>query len=159
MKQTGPPRKPTALKILQGSFRPHLAAPHEPKPEIEIPPVPAQLSDEAKVEWGRISQELVQLGLLTRIDQAQLAAYCEFRADFLHACTMCQAKDGQDRKVIKTAAGNFVENPYYSIKKRSAEMMHKFATEFGLSPASRTRINAEPVEPVKSSNWKGFGTK
>lgn len=159
MKRDGPPRKPTNLKILQGTFRPSLAQPHEPKPEADIPPVPAQLGDEAKLEWDRISVELMQLGLLTRIDQSALAAYCEFRADFLHATTMCAMKEGQDRKVIKTAKGNFIENPYYTIKKRSAEMMHKFLTEFGLTPASRTRISAEPVAPVKPSNWKGFGTK
>jgi P27 family predicted phage terminase small subunit len=152
VKRDGPPRKPTKLKLIQGTFRQDRAVGHEPKPDIEIPQVPAHLSDEAKVEWGRVSQELAQLGLLTRIDRAALAAYCECWADWVEASRLCATKDGQDRKVIKTAAGNFVENPYYSIKKRSAELMHKFLTEFGMTPASRTRIDASPLPAGKLGN-------
>jgi P27 family predicted phage terminase small subunit len=152
MKRTGPPKKPTNLKLIQGTFRKDRVAGHEPQPEIEIPPVPAHLSDEAKVEWGRVSQELYQLGLLSRIDRAALAAYCECWSDWVEASRLCATKDGQDRKVIKTAAGNFVENPYYSIKKRSAELMHKFLTEFGMTPASRTRIHASPLPAGQPGN-------
>lgn len=146
------PRKPSKLKLIQGTYRKDRVAGHEPKPEIEIPPVPSHLADEAKVEWGRVSQDLSQLGLLTRIDRAALAAYCECWADWVDASRLCASKDGQDRKVIKTAAGNFVENPYFSIKKRSAELMHKFLTEFGMTPASRTKIDASPLPVAKDGN-------
>lgn len=152
------PKKPTNLKVVEGTFRKDRALANEPKPELEIPAVPPHLSDEAKVEWGRVSQELHSLGLLSRIDRAALAAYCECWSDWIEASRLCATKDGQDRKVIKTAAGNFVENPYFSIKKRSAELMHKFMVEFGMTPAARTRINVlvsdEPEE--KETNSKGY---
>jgi phage terminase small subunit len=35
---------------------------------------PPHLSDEAKVEWGRVSEDLYRLGILTKIDRATLAA-------------------------------------------------------------------------------------
>lgn len=135
--KTGRPRKPTNIKLVEGNFRKDRAFENEPKPEIEIPQVPPELSDEAKVEWGRVSQELAQLGLLSRIDRAALAAYCENWADWLDA--MQQVR--QYGKVIKSPTGSVFENPYFSIKKRCAELMHKFLTEFGMTPASRTRIN------------------
>jgi len=153
VKRSGPPKTPTNLKLLRGTFRQDRVAPNEPKPEAVIPPVPSHLSDEAKVEWGRVSQELYQLGLLSRIDRAALATYCECWSDWVKA-TMKVHETGE---VIKTAAGNVIENPYYSIKKRAAELMHKFLTEFGMTPASRTRINAEPVPQEPSDRWKGFG--
>ena len=154
--KTGRPRIPTALKLIRGTQRADRMNPNEPKPAVDIPPAPAHLSDEARAEWERITPELAALGLLSRIDRASLAAYCEFWADFVQACAMCATKEGQDRKVIKAATGTLIENPYYTIKKRSAELMHKFATEFGLTPASRTRINAVAPEPEKSSRWNGF---
>ncbi len=153
----GPPKHPTNLKLLKGTFRKNRSATSEPQPEAAIPQVPEHLSDQAKVEWGRVSQELMTLGLLTRIDRAALAAYCECWSDWIDASRLCAAKDGQDRKVIKTGAGNFIENPYFSIKKRCAELMHKFLVEFGMTPASRTRINVEPKAPEKSKGWAGFG--
>ena len=77
LKRSGPPKKPTSLKLIQGTFRSDRALAHEVKPDTVIPPVPAHLTDEAKVEWGRISQELYQLGLLSNIDRAALAMYCQ----------------------------------------------------------------------------------
>jgi P27 family predicted phage terminase small subunit len=152
LKRSGPPKKPTRLKLIQGTFRKDRAIPNEVKPAVASPVVPGHLSDEAKVEWGRLSQELECLGLLSRIDRAALAAYCECWSDWVEACRMCATKDGQDRKVIKTVAGNFIENPYYSIKKRAAELMHKFLTEFGMTPASRSRINAMPKDGGAKAN-------
>lgn len=174
MKHSGPPKKPTRLKVIQGTFRADRATVNEPKPEPGIPVVPAHLSDEAKVEWGRVTQDLEALGLLTRIDRAALAAYCEWWSDWVDATRKCIGESGKDLKVIKTgerilydaegriterSGGNFVENPYYSIKKRAAELMHKFLTEFGMTPASRTRISAKPVEAEKVTGWKNFGAK
>ena len=157
MKRTGPPKKPTILKIVQGTFRNDRAVPNEPQPELGVPTVPAHLSEEAKAEYARVSLELYALGLLTRIDRAALAAYCECWSDWVSASGLCASKDGQDRKVIKTAAGNFIENPYFSIKKRAAELMHKFLTEFGMTPASRSRINvegnAQKTEHNRSDNY------
>lgn len=146
------PKTPTALKLIKGTFRADRAAKSEPRPEVEIPPVPAHLSDEAKAEWNRISEELAQLGLLTRIDRAALTAYCDVWADYIEASKFCATKDGNDRKVIKTAAGNLVENPYFSIKKRSLELMHKYLVEFGMTPASRTKIDASPLPAGKPGN-------
>ncbi len=156
MKRTGPPKKPTTLKLVENTFRADRAPTNEPKPELAIPAVPEHLSVEAKAEWGRVSQELFQLGLLTRIDRALLAAYCEAYSDWVDATRMCATKDGADRKVMKTAAGNLTENPYFSIKKRSMELMHKFAQEFGMSAASRSRIN---VLVDESGNGKANDNK
>ena len=139
------PKKPTNIKLVQGTFRKDRVSRNEPKPKIEIPSVPEHLSDIAKVEWGRISQDLAQLGLLSRIDRAALAAYCDCWSDYVEAARMCATTDGKDKKVIKTAAGNFVENPYFSIKKRCLEIMHKYLVEFGMTPASRTKIDASPL--------------
>lgn len=171
--KTGRPNLPTQLKLVKGTLRKGRMAKTEPRPEPAIPSVPAELSDAAKVEWGRISQDLLGLGLLARIDRAALAAYCEAWSDWLDATEKVARlgkviktgekiieKRGQDGAVItERSGGNFVENPYFSIKKRCAELMHKFLTEFGMSPASRARIHAEPPaeKPQDNKKWGGIG--
>lgn len=167
MSGAGRPPKPTKLKLIQGTFRKGRAK-NEAKPEAAIPHVPSQLSDEAKVEWSRISSELMKLGLLSQIDRAALAVYCQCWADWADAAD----KVNRHGKVIKTgerivehkdgsiekSGGNLVENPYFSVMKRSAELVHKFLTEFGMTPASRTRINAAPGDDKPAAGWKGFGS-
>jgi P27 family predicted phage terminase small subunit len=169
--KTGRPSIPTSLKLVKGTARKGRMK-NEPKPQMEIPSVPPELSDAAKVEWGRISQDLFQLGLLSRIDRAALAVYCEAWSDWLDA-TEKVARLGKviktSEKVIQKAdgtieksGGNFVENPYFSIKKRCAELMHTYLVEFGMSPASRTRINADPIPACSQSSgsgdrWSGLG--
>lgn len=149
MSISGPPKKPTRLKVIEGTFRADRAVTNEAQPEIALPQPPEHLSEGALLEWNRIAHELFTIGLLSRIDRAALAAYCEAWSDWVDACRLCVTKDGQDRKVIKTAMGNFIENPYYTIKKRSAEIMHKFLTEFGMTPASRARIDIDAADVAK----------
>lgn len=139
------PKKPSALKKLHGTYREDRAPSQEPAPVLGDPSAPPHLSPEARAEWKRVSKELLQLGLLSHIDRAALAAYCECWSDWVEASKLCATVEGKDRKVIKTAAGNFVENPYFSIKKRSAELMYKFLVEFGMTPASRSQIDVYKI--------------
>src|SRR5262245_55563949 len=112
----GRPRKPTALKEAEGTARPDRAV-NEPRPMTDIPKIPPHLSKEAKKEWRRSAEELASLNLISRIDRATFAAYCETWSDWVDACE----KVKEFGKVIKTKSGNFIENPYFSIKKRCAE--------------------------------------
>lgn len=137
----GPPKKPTSLKLLTGSYREDRVAKDEPQPKKNMPKAPKHFSPLALEEWDRIVQELYDLGLMTNLDRAALVAYCEFWEAYVKSAEKLQ-KMGL---VITTQAGNQVENPYFSIKKRAAELMHKFLIEFGMTPASRTRISATPL--------------
>jgi len=49
----------------------------EPKPPAAIPKCPRHLDKEAKKEWRRMVKELEPLGVLTRLDKAVLARYCQ----------------------------------------------------------------------------------
>lgn len=140
----GPPKKPTALKLVEGTYRGDRVARNEPKPKVAIPKPPRHLSATALEEWNRIVRELADNGLMTNLDRAALTVYCDLWANYV------EASEKSKKMVIETAAGNLVENPYFSIKKRAAELVHKFLIEFGMTPASRTRVSA-PLSKVKES--------
>ena len=54
-------------------------------PAIEVPGVPRHLWPEARKEWRRISQELVTNRLVSKLDRAALALYCQWWAKWVWA--------------------------------------------------------------------------
>ena len=63
----------TAVGIVIGAL-PGLTSTMEPTPDPEIPAAPPHLSPEAREEWDRLALELYELGILSTIDRAALAA-------------------------------------------------------------------------------------
>ena len=68
---------PTAIKELEGNPGKRKINEAEPKPEKKAPPCPKWLEPEAKKEWRRLSKQLEQIGVLTEVDQAAFASYCQ----------------------------------------------------------------------------------
>ena len=153
----GPPPKPTHLRLIEGKRNRHPGV-KEPAPKRGIPAVPAHLSGEAKAEWHRIARELNTIGLLTRIDRAALAGYCQAWADWVEAedqlakygkvvkspvRTVTRRKHGSGDEETEHMGGVPMASPFLSIRNRALEFMHKFLVEFGMTPASRSRISVE----------------
>jgi len=116
----------------------------------------------ARKEWKRLAPELYRLGLLTRLDRAALAAYCIAcgqleeveqelsRMKKLHREMSRLRKKNPGMKmevsngmVSITSNGNAVMEPLLSVRKQAMEQMHKFLAEFGMTPASRSRIEVD----------------
>jgi P27 family predicted phage terminase small subunit len=140
--------KPTALKMLQGNPGKRALNANEPKP-TGIPSCPRHLSAAAKQEWKRISRELIAIGLLTKIDRAALAAYCAAYARWIEAEDNV-AKFGH---VVKAPSGYPIQNPYLSIANTCLDQIRKFATEFGLTPASRSRLQISAAPATTNDEW------
>jgi P27 family predicted phage terminase small subunit len=95
--------------------------------------------------WGRHTDPFQQRGLaklrlLTSLDRAALAAYCNAYALWAEAIEAIQ-KYGA---MVKS-----MQSPYIAIANRQAEIMMRIASEFGFTPASRSRI-ATPSESEPS---------
>jgi P27 family predicted phage terminase small subunit len=82
--------------------------------------------------------ELGPLRILTHLDRAALAAYCAAYALWAEAVEQTQ-KYGV---MVKSPSGYPVQSPYVSIANRQTEIMMRIASEFGFTPASRSRISA-----------------
>ncbi len=148
----GRKKTPSNLKILKGTDQPCRMNPDEAEPDLAIPSPPDHLSQDAIVEWGRVSQELYQLGLLSRVDRAALAAYCQAYGRWCEAERQI-AKSGM---MVRTTNGNVIQSPLVGIANKSLEMMHKFLTEFGMTPAARARVQAKKPED-QNEKKQGFG--
>lgn len=141
MAAIGRPPKPLALKILEGNPGHRPLNRYEPKPRPIAPPCPRWLEPEAKREWKRISRELEALGLLTVIDRAVLAGYCQAWARW-RAAEEVLTREGT---TFTTPNGYRQQRPEVSIAQKSLQLVAKFATEFGLTPSARTRLGVHYV--------------
>ncbi|MCH8342474.1 MAG: phage terminase small subunit P27 family [Planctomycetes bacterium] len=138
----GPKPLPTQLKLARGSRR--VTDPLEPIPPVVRPTRPAHLSRTARSEWDRIAPELERLGLLTKLDRAALAAYCQAYGRWVKA----EKEAAMHGLVVKTKDGNLIQNPYLSIANKAMRQMHEFLVEFGMTPSSRTRVTVvPPIDP------------
>jgi len=147
------PKKPTNLKIIQGTFRKDRATPNEPKPNINIPSPPDHLSKEALIEWDRITPILYNLGLLSDLDMVALAAYCQAYGRW----TQAEMELKGSGIIIKTQNGNVIQNPLVGIANQAMIQTHKFLVEFGLTPASRSKVSANKQDDKKADPWGAFG--
>ena len=139
MAQRGRKPKPTALKELEGNPGKRQLNINEPKPLAKAPSCPKWLDPEAKKEWKRLSKKMEQIGILTEIDMAAFAGYCQAYARW-KAAEEFISKHGS---IVKTPSGYWQQVPQVSIAQQYMKAMQKFAEQFGLTPAARSRIVAE----------------
>ncbi len=155
----GRKRKPTALKLIEGTYRKDRAPKHEPKPKqtAQVPSAPSYLGTKAKSEWKRIAKELHDMGVLTRIDTKTLANYCQAYDDMLTARGLLEAHNlanPTSHNVLRTVGGMVRTHPYMIQMREHRKDMMAFAAEFGLTPASRSRVSAKM--PNADDDWDEF---
>jgi P27 family predicted phage terminase small subunit len=147
----GRKKTPTKLKIIKGTNRKDRQNKKEPVVPIKIPSAPDHLSKEALIEWDRVSNQLYKLGLLTDIDMAALAGYCDAYGMWVKS----RNELNSESLTIETTNGNIIQNPLVGIVNQSREHMRKFLTEFGLSPASRAKVTAKDTDKEKDE-WDEY---
>ena len=144
----GRPKLPTELKILKGTLEKSRVLKDEMKPDkiTNIPYPPDWLGDVAKKEWYAITKELHKLKMLTNLDLSMLAVYCNEIQTYIE----CQEiiKNKSRVQTIKNPDGSLKsqnQSAYQRIANDSVMKAIKIASEFGLTPASRTRIGTGQI--------------
>jgi P27 family predicted phage terminase small subunit len=134
---------PTALRIVTGNAGKRPLNTREPKPVTAIPTCPAHLSATAKAEWKRLAHHLHDLGVISELDRSALAAYCQAYGRWVEA----ERKLKETPILLRTPAGYVQPSPWLAISNKNVELMHKFMSELGLSPVSRSRVTTRPLGP------------
>jgi len=136
MAQRGRKPKPTALKVLEGNPGKRPLNVNEPKPINKAPACPKWLDDDAKKEWRRLSKQLESLGVLTELDMAAFAAYCQSYSRWKSAEEFI-TKHGM---IYKTSNGSWASVPQASESHKYFKDMARLCEQFGLTPSSRSRV-------------------
>jgi P27 family predicted phage terminase small subunit len=148
MAPRGPKTKPTQLKVLSGTARKHRLNVDEPRPEAAQPDAPDHLTPAARREWDRVIEQTVSLGIMTELDRGALAAYCQAYGRWVSAETalarMAEKDLVTEGLILRTKAGNLIQNPLVGAANKAMADMVRYAAEFGLTPSARTRVVASP---------------
>lgn len=159
-----PPRKPTKLLKLRGSFNPTRdgrARAHEPQPVGDLAEPPPNLTDAQEEVW-RYAVQHMPPGVIKKVDRDLFVAWCE-AVDRFNTARLMQAMLDRDSKLkllIKTENG-LAPSPYNDILDKCAKTMIRLAQEFGFSPAARPAIRQDwPVinhdDDTPPDPWAGL---
>ena len=90
-----------------------------------------------------MARMLARHGVMTELDAGALARYAVVWCRWLDA----EAEVKRRGPVVKTEAGNIIQNPFLSVANECLLQMAQIESEFGLTPSSRSRIRmAEPAD-------------
>lgn len=127
--------KPTAVAELQGNPGKRPLNKREPKPKSEVKK-PRGMSRGAKRFWTDHATELERLRILTGVDVPALRLAAEH-----YALAVLAAKELHATGLtVKGADGTPKKNPVAQVFKDNSLAFKAFATEFGMTPSSRTRL-------------------
>lgn len=175
----GPLPKPAALRALEGNpGKRALNLAEGINPQVEIPSAPKHLGPEARKEWKRITPFLEELGLISGLDRAALALYCQAVGRLSELETAFNGKVDRyvaDEKMTYsdavyaasysvTPSGYAQQSVIVQLIKSHREQVNRYLMHFGLSPAARGRVQAsnyvQPtlpgIEPAPTSAPQGF---
>lgn len=153
----GPAPKPDALRVIQGGRDRRPADLGDGvHPAVEVPSIPKHLGREARKEWKRVTPHLEALGLISQIDRAALAMYCQAYGRMVELDTAFARKVSalvvaEDLDYYDAVARVSVESTPSGYRQMSAlagmirslrEEVLKYLAQFGLSPSSRSRVIA-----------------
>ena len=143
---SGPRPTPSHLKVLRGTGQPCRMNPEEPKPDIvhAVPPPPETLNADGKQAWNEIAKTLTDIGVLTVADlgmlevlATQFGMFRKLRKEvYKNGMTDTDGKTTDEMKTLL----------------QLGEALRKGKIEFGLTPASRTKVSGKKID-VKKSAW------
>lgn len=136
MGKRGPAPTPTNLVILKGNPGKRPINKAEPKPAPIAPSCPRFLDKTARQEWRRMVKLLEPLGLLTQVDRAALAAYCQCYSEWVRANEILAEKG----MTFTTPNGYVQQRPEVAIRQKARNDMLRFAARFGLTPSDRAGL-------------------
>lgn len=143
----GRPRKPTSLKLIEGTSNPGRIPKNEPKPAPVKPRIPGYLRGEGKKHWNELAPKLERLGILTEVDGDTLGTYC----DAYHRWREAEVHIRRDGSVIAMGRdGYLAPNPWISIRNRALDDMRRLAPELGIGAASRSRIEVKKADGAEN---------
>jgi P27 family predicted phage terminase small subunit len=156
MGKRGPRPTPTAVLKLRGTHRPHRTR-NEPEPPPGTPPCPAWLDEQGKNTWGQLVPQLEAMGVLREVDANALGRYCVLWGRWRAAEDFLQ-KNGSVY-TLKDEAGKVravMQFPQVSIAHKLALALARLEAEFGMTPSSRSRIQALPRDQDEDDPLREF---
>jgi P27 family predicted phage terminase small subunit len=140
------PRKPSALKIIEGTARADRMNPAEPKPSISLLDAPEHLSAQALETWAQVAPILAQMRVLSIADPIALERLCEVYAETRRLRAVIEAEGYTYETASVTGERMLRANPAVAMLADADRRLLAWLRSFGMTPADRGRVSAAPEE-------------
>lgn len=168
--------KPSHLRLVGGNAGKRPINKKEPKVKKGAPIAPKWLSPKAKAAWPRAVKLLTDMGVLTVADGFALEMLCEAYADLLTARAAVQLpvlgvskqKDGELTSFVLAEGGEVTyvtygkngamirNRPEYALIADAERRLKASLSDFGLTPAARSKIQANNGDQEEEPEEKYF---
>jgi len=147
----GPPKKPTAILKLRGSWR-GTSRPSEPQVESSKIPCPSWVSATAKKYWDEIATVLAGMQVSTVADCGAMVLLVDALSQYVHARNIV------DEEGITTegSVGNTVAHPAVGIRDAAWARAMKAMVQFGMTPSSRAAVTTSKKKDDKPDGKSRF---
>ncbi|WP_243077734.1 phage terminase small subunit P27 family [Pantoea sp. MQR6] len=140
---SGPPRIPTALRLVKGNPSKRALNKAEPKPPSGVPLIPKHFNKQEKYWFKRIGEELDCSGVISKLDgmalELLIGAYVEWRK---HRDVIDQV--GETYNVTNMAGETLVKaHPQVAMMSDAWKRLRAMMSEFGMTPASRSKVSSD----------------
>lgn len=134
----GRPRKPTTLKLLAGTHRPHRDGDpaFEPKadPIVSCPPPPDTLEQHGREAWLDCIPKMIEAGYFTQLDLRAFERYCRAH-DEVAKCDRVLTEEGEHSVA---ESGYICQHPAVNQRFKWLDIIRRYETEFWLNPTARS---------------------
>jgi P27 family predicted phage terminase small subunit len=140
--------KPIEIKLLEGS-RIRGKQKRAPKPKSSEPAMPKRLSSDkcAAAKWSELLPLVSSMQVMTDQDVEALATLCEVHS----AAQVCLLELRASGPVLRTDLGGVKPNPAGAMYRGLISQQMSIMSDFGLTPASRCKLDTKQ-ETTKEEN-------
>ncbi len=152
----GPPKTPTQLRLVRGNPSKRPINKNEPKPPVGIPPTPKHFDKQGKYWFKRMAEELDAIGVISQLDARALEMLVEAYTEYRHHCdtldregytyAVYSDEDTDERKPREIRM--IKPHPAAAMKADAWKRLRGMLGEFGMTPASRSKISTSGPDEV-----------
>jgi len=132
--------KPSAIRLMEGMRGHRPLNDREPVALIGAPTMPSHLDALARREWRKLVPLLLAMRVLAESDGLALATLCSNSANIIRAQT--ELAKSKSLLIATGPNGYRQQHPLISVLHSEQRMLIVLLREFGLTPSSRTRVEA-----------------
>jgi P27 family predicted phage terminase small subunit len=148
-------RKPTALKIAEGTVNKTRLKPPPKRQQKELIKLrcPFPIKSIAGRKWKKVVAGLTAFGIVDEIDAAHLEGFCRAYQLAIEADEIV-AREGM---VVPGSMGNPVKHPALTISSDAWNKVRHFGNDLGLTYLARTRMDGDKASKADELEAKYFG--
>ncbi|MDF7657626.1 phage terminase small subunit P27 family [Erwiniaceae bacterium L1_54_6] len=147
----GPSKTPSHLQLVRGNPSKRPLNKNEPKPPSGVPLTPKHFDKQGKYWFKRMAEELDACGVITQLDGKALELLVEAYTEYRHHCDTLEIEGYTYRVKTQNEDVLVKAHPAAAMKADAWKRIRAMLGEFGMTPATRSKINtggADEVDPL-----------